>query len=244
MGAVNDSGPDTSPPRGALAVVAVGLLATVAAALLSTDKPIGAVALEWETESPIPNSRQVEIPGGGAMRIVFAKITASEENVAGYKLFRVSGALQIDAGSAVGQSRVNCRTDVPRRTIPAKTPGSRASYPRSSSGEDLRKQDFPEDILVEFNSHGTDVASLEFDDALTRFVNEPGVVVSWPPYRQALQEWQWGLPEGRPERMLELGFASVWRTTTTPTVSVVCSTDTAAGTAAARTGGRLEGSVP
>jgi hypothetical protein len=236
-----DSTPDTRPPRGALAVIAVGLLATVAAALLSTTKAIGPVGLEWEKTVPIANSRDVEIPGGGAMRIAKAQISASEENVAGYKLFRVSAILKIDAGSAVGQARVHCRTDVPRRTIPAKTPGSRASYPRSSSGEDLLKQDFPEEIVVEFNSHSTDVASLEFDDALSRFVNQPGVVVSWPPYRQALQEWQWGLPDGRPEQPLELGFASVWRTRTPPTVSIVCATDTAAGTATAKTGGHLTG---
>ena len=131
-------------------------------------------------------------------------------------------------------------TDVPRRTIPAKTPGSRASYPRSSSGEDLLKQDFPDEIVVEFNSHGTDAVSLEFDDALSRFVNQPGVVVSWPPYRQALQEWQWGLPDGRPDGTLELGFASLWRTTTAPTVSISCTTETGAGKATARTGGQLE----
>ena len=232
---------ETRPPRGALAIVAVGLLATVAAALLTSTKLSGAVALEWEKTVPIPNSRDVSIPGGGAMRIANAQISTSEENVAGYKLFRVSAILRIDAGSSVGQARVNCRTDVPRRTIPAKTPGSRASYPRSSSGEDLLKQDFPDEIVVEFNSHGTDLASLEFDDALSRFVNQPGVVVSWPPYKQALQEWQWGLPDGRPERPLELAFASVWRTTTPPTVSISCSTDTAAGTATAKTGGRLAG---
>jgi hypothetical protein len=175
------------------------------------------------------------------MRIAKAQISTSEENVAGYKLFRVSAVLRIDAGSAVGQARVRCRTDVPRRTIPAKTPGSRASYPRSSSGKDLLKQGFPSEIVVEFNSHGTDLATLEFDDALTRFVNQPGVVVSWPPYRQALQEWQWGLPEGPLEQPLELGFASVWRTTNPPTVSIDCTTDTAAGSATARTGGRVGG---
>ncbi|HEY7256309.1 MAG TPA: hypothetical protein VH476_06450 [Solirubrobacterales bacterium] len=230
---------ETRPPTGALAVIAVGLLVTVAAALLTSTKITGAVALDWEKTVPIPDSRDAKIPGGGAMRITNAQISASEENVSGYKLFRVSAVLKVDAGSAVGQARVRCRTDVPRRTIPAKTPGSRASYPRSSSGEDLVKQTFPEEIVVEFNSHGSDAATLEFDDALSRFVNQPGVVVSWPPYKQALQEWQWGLPSGRLERPLDLGFASIWRTTTAPSVSVVCSTETAAGTATTKTSGRL-----
>ena len=65
-------------------------------------------------------------------------------------------------------------------------------------------------------------------------------MVSWPPYKQALQEWQWGLPDGRPEGTLELGFASLWRTTTAPTVSISCTTETGAGKATARTGGQLE----
>ena len=234
-----DLSPENRPPRGALAVVGVGLLATVVAALLSTTKPIGAVALEWESKSPLPDSPLVEIPGGGSMQIVESGLRASEPNAAGYQLFRVAAVLRIEEGSAVGQARVKCRTDVPRRTIPAKTPGSRASYPRSSSGEDLRKQDVPERVLVEFNSHGTDVASLELEDAFPSFVNMPGVVVSWPPYRMALQEWQWGLPDGRPEAPLALGFSSMWRTTTTPMAKVVCSVTTAAGEASTETAGKL-----
>ena len=103
------SDPDTRPPRGALAVVAIGLIATVAAALLSTTKIIGVVALEWEKTVPIPASRDVEIPGGGAMRIGHSQLSVTEENVSGYKIFRVSAVLSIDAGSAVGQARVNCR---------------------------------------------------------------------------------------------------------------------------------------
>ena len=70
---------ETRPPRGALAIVAVGLLATVAAALLTSTKLSGAVALEWEKTVPIPNSRDVSIPGGGAMRIANPQISTSEE---------------------------------------------------------------------------------------------------------------------------------------------------------------------
>ena len=234
-----DLSPENRPPRGALAVVGVGLLATVVAALLATTKSFGPVALEWESKSPIPDSPVAEIPGGGSMQVVDAGLRASEPNVAGYRLFRVVGVLRIEEGSAVGQARVRCRTDVPRRTIPAKTPGSRASYPRSSSGEDLRKQEVPERVVVEFNSRGTDIASLELGDAFAEFVNAPGVVVSWPPYRQALQEWQWGFPDGRPEGPVALGFSSMWRTTTTPYSRITCVIETAGGEARTATAGRL-----
>lgn len=241
MGSLFDSIRETRPPRGALAVIAVGLLATVFAHLLSTNKPLGAVALEWEAKTPLPDSRPVATPGGGAMRIVEAGIRASEVNVSGYRLFRVAGVLRIDAGSAVGQARVSCRTDVPQRSIPGKTPGSRASYPRSSSDEDLLKEqkEVPERVLVEFNSHGTDVASVELGDAFARFSSAPGVIVSWPEYQPALQEWQWGLPDGRPEEPLELGFASIWRTTVNPAAKISCALENLAGVATARTAGAL-----
>lgn len=235
------SKPDSRPPRGALAVIAVGLVATLAAALLSTDKPIGGVELDWEEKAPLPDSRQVGIPGGGEMQIVDAGIRAAEPNISGYRLFRVAAILRMAENSAVGQGRVSCAIHVNRRTIATKTPKSRTSYPRSSSGEDVAKQDIPEQVQVEFNSHGTEIASVELGDAFRQYTTIPGIVVSWPPYRPSVQEWQWGLPDGRPEEQLEMGFASIWRTTTTPSTHIGCEIETAAGTATVRTAGTLTG---
>ncbi|MEX2107259.1 MAG: hypothetical protein WD827_00045 [Solirubrobacterales bacterium] len=234
-------GKQNRPPRGALAVIAVGLVATVAAAWLSTDKPLGAVELEWEEKAPIADSRPVAIPGGGQMKIVDAEIRAAEPNVSGYQLFRISSTLAIDANSAVGQGRVSCVIRVNKRTIATKTPKSRASFPRSSSGEDVAKQDVPEQVQVEFNSHGTEIATVELNDAFTRYTTIPGIVVSWPPYRVGLQEWQWGLPKGQPEDAVELGFASIWRTTVSPSAHIGCTVETAGGTATVRTEGALSG---
>ena len=232
-------GNENRPPRGALVVIAVGLFATFAAAWLSTDKPIGAVELEWDTQAAIPDSRPVSLPKGGTMQILNAEIRAAEPNVSGYQLFRVSATLEIAAHSPVGQGRVSCTIRVNRRTIATKTPKSRASFPRSSSGEDVTKQDVPEEVQVEFNSHGSELASVELNDAFTRYTTVPGVVVSWPPYKVGLQEWQWGLPSGAPKEPLELGFASIWRTTVPPSARISCTVETAAGAATARTAGAL-----
>lgn len=231
---------DTRPPRGALAVVAIGLIATLAAVLLSSDESAGSAAeLFWEAKAPLPDSRVAPIPGGGGMRISDAGIRTTETNISGYRLFRVAGKLTIDAGSAVGQGRIRCATRVPGSAIVAHTPGSRASYPRSSSGENLTKQDVPEVVLVEFNSHGTELAVLGLSDAFDTFTDQPGVVVSWSPYRKGFQEWQWGLPAGRPAKQLELGFASFWRSTGTPAARVSCTVETGAGGATVRTSGRI-----
>jgi hypothetical protein len=226
------------PPRGALIVIAIGLLATVAAALLSTDKLLGAAPLEWVEEAELPDSRKVAIPGGGQMQLTDADIRSTEENAGEYTLFRTAALLTIDRGSAIGQGRLRCAIEVPKRTIIAKTPKSRASYPRSS--EELSEQGTTENSLVEFSSHSTDLALVELSDIIgTRYTEEKGIVVEWAPFRIGQQVWQFGLPAGRPKEDLTLPLASIWRTTTDPAAKIACTIETGAGKATVRTAGQL-----
>jgi hypothetical protein len=228
------------PPRGALVVIAIGLLATVAAALLSTDKPIGSATLEWIEEAPMTSSKPVAIPGGGQMALSDAEIRSTEPNVSEYTLFRVSAVLTIDADSAVGHGRLSCAVQVPRRTLIAQTSKSRAAYPRSS--EELFEQDTPETSLVEFSSHSTDLASVDVSDIFgKRYTAEKGIVVEWAPYRIGRQVWKLGLPGGRPAHDLKLPFVSIWRTTAKPAARMACTIETAAGSATVRTSGSLPG---
>ncbi len=226
------------PPWGAVVVIAVGLIGCVAAALLSTDKPIGAAQLTWDERAPIPDSRPVAIPGGGTMRIADAGLRASAPNVSDYKLYRVAAVLEISRGAAVGQARVRCGVRVPSRTIVAHTPKQRASYPRPS--EELIEQEVPSVVLVEFSSHSTDLATVEFEDAFDRFTGKRGIKVEWAPYRQGRQGWDWGLPTGRPGKPLRLGFGSIWRTTATPAGAIACTVATGAGKATARSAAELK----
>lgn len=221
-------------------MIAVGLLATVFAALLSTDKPLGAVELEWESAAPLPDSRPEAIPGGGEIRLTDAGIRITETNASEYRLFRVAAVLRIDAGSAIGQGKLICGIRVPPRTIIAKTYRGRASYPRSS--EELSDQGAPETIQVEFNSRSTDLATLEMSDAIGKsYTEEKGIVVEWAPYKIGQQEWRWGFPPRRPAEALALPFASVWRTTGTPAAKIECTIETGAGTATVRSAGKLAG---
>jgi hypothetical protein len=229
---------ETRLPRGALIVVAAGLLACVAAALLSTDEPIGAAALAWEAQGPIADSKPAAIPGGGTMRIGDGEIRATAANVSGYKLYRVASVLTIDRGAAVGHGRVRCSTRVPSRAIVTRTPSERASYPRPS--EELIDQPVPPSSVVEFSAQGTDLAVVKMHDAFRRFTTEPGIKVDWAPYRPARQEWEWGLPAGRPAKPLTLAFTSIWRTTSTPAARISCAVTTGGGTATTETAGSLK----
>jgi hypothetical protein len=235
-----DLGTDTRPPRGALVVVAIGLIATFAAAALATDDVGGSsVQIEWVARAPIPDSPAAAIPGGGSMRIEEGGLRASEENIEGERIFRATSVLRIAAGSAVGQARVRCRMSGGGAEL-GRTVNSRGAFPRSSGEYNLTKQEVPESVGVRLPIQGAEFASLELGDAFASFTELPGVVVSWLPHRTDSQEWQWGLPEGRPREPLALGFASFWRTADQVSVAVSCTLETGAGKAAVRTAGALK----
>jgi hypothetical protein len=234
-----DLGLDNRPPRGALVVIAIGLIATLAAAALATDEAGGSsVAIEWVTRTPIPDSPPAPIPGGGSMRLEEGGLRASEDNIEGERVFRAASVLRIEAGSAVGQARVRCRMSGGGAEL-GRTINSRGAFPRSSGEYSLTKQEVPGSVGVRLPIQGAEFASLEMGDAFPTFTDLPGVVVSWLPHRTHSQEWQWGLPEGRLRKPLELGFAGFWRTSGQVSAEVSCTVETAAGKAAVRTAGEL-----
>jgi hypothetical protein len=234
-----DAGKDNRPPRGALAVVAVGLLATLAAALLATDETgASSVELEWTARAALPDSPPAKIPGGGSMQLVDAGLRATEDNINGERVFRSTAVLRIDAGSAVGQARVRCQARGDGAEL-GRTVNSRGAFPRSTGEYSLTKQEVPESVGVKFPSNGAEFASLELGDAFDAFTDLRGVVVSWEPYRPDSQEWQWGLPKGRPREPLRLGLASFWRSGSPPAARISCTVQTATGKATVRTAGSL-----
>jgi hypothetical protein len=222
-----------------LVVIVIGLLATVAAALLSNENLAGAVTtLEWAEEAKLPDSKQAAIPGGGEMQLTDADVKATEANVGEYTLFRTAAVLNISAGSAIGQARLLCTIKVPKRTISTTTYNHRASYPRSS--EELAEQGTVENSAVEFSSHGTEFALVEVGDVLgDRYTREKGIVVEWPTYRIGQQVWQYGLPPGRLKEDLRLPMLSIWRTTATPRGRISCTIENSSGSATVGTGGKL-----
>lgn len=230
---------DNRPPRGALIVIAVGLIATLAAAALANENLAGDAAhLEWIKTKDVPDSKPVEIPGGGGeMKLSEAGLRSTGVNVSGYLLFRSAATLRIDAGSPVGRAKILCSMRAPGGTEVAQTPGSRASYPRSSY--ELTEQDVPDSIGVEFSSHGTGIAELEMEDLPDVFTTEKGLKVEWPTYNIGIERWRWFLPSGAPATDLVLPFATVWKATQIPSVEIACGVTTSAGTATVETSGEM-----
>lgn len=237
----DEAPPDNRIPRGALIVVAVGLIACLAGAVLVTDKSGGTSAeVEWVEEAPMADSKPVALPdGSGKMRLEDGLFKASGTNISDYELYRVSTVLRIDAGSRVGSGRIVCAIKAPGETEVAQTPGSRASYPRSS--DNLYAQELPEVVQAEFSSQGAEYAVVDFTDLFQGgFSSLRGVKLEWPDYVEGEEGWQWFLPSGPPKEDLVLPFASVWKTKTIPFAKVSCTVTTEAGKATVRTEGGLD----
>jgi len=235
-----DAAKDTRPPRGALAVVAIGLIAVLAAALLSTDEAGGSsVEIEWVARAPLPDSPPQALPGGGSMRLEDGGLRVTEANINGERVYRATSVLRIEAGSAVGQARVRCRMRGGPGAELGRTVNSRGAFPRSSGEYNLTKQEVPGSVGIRLPIQGAEFASLEMEDAFAAFTELPGVVVSWMPHRTDSQEWQWGLPKGRLEEPLTLGFASFWRSAGEVAAQTSCTLETADAKASVRPSGTL-----
>src|SRR4051794_22291203 len=122
---------ENRPPRGALIVVAVGLIATLAAAALANENlSADAAQLEWVQLREVPDSKPVAVPGSDdEMGLTNAWLRATGVNFSGYLLFRSAAVLRVDAGAPVVCARVLCSMRAPGGTEVAQNPKLRASYP-------------------------------------------------------------------------------------------------------------------
>jgi hypothetical protein len=227
---------DDRPPRGALIVVAVGLVACVVAALAATGKGEGEAAnLEWVQAGTAPESKAVAVPGGsGEMRLTDTRIRATGTNVSGYSLFTAGSTLSVSAGSRIGGGRILCTVAAERGTEVAQSSGGlRATYPRSSEAG-IYNQEVPETVLMDFSSHSSELAVLEVLDRPRRFTTEKGVKLEWPQYKVGQERLKYFIA-GKPKADLELPFFTVWKTTKVPAAAIACTLETSAGKATVAT---------
>jgi hypothetical protein len=236
-----ESTPDSRIPRGAIAVVVVGLIATIAAALLTSGKGGGEAAhLEFVQQRPITNSKAVAVPGGHGqkMQLVSGKIQATGTNVGGYSLFRVLTTLKIDKGAPLSDGHLICSIKGRGNgTLIAQSSGGlRMLYPRSSE-DGIYGQPIPETVLAQFSSHGYELAELEevFEDMPEKWTTVKGVKLAWPEYEEGTENLDYSLPEGNAPVAVELPFYTIWKSTKPPAAQVSCTLNVAGGKATVET---------
>jgi hypothetical protein len=242
--------PNDRIPRGAIAVVVIGLLACVAAALLTSGKGSGEAAhLEFVQKGAIADSKPVAVPGSKSaqMQLVDGKIEATGLNVAGYSLFRVLSTLKIDKGAPLEAGALVCSIHATRTgtEIAQSSGGLRMLYPRSSE-DGIYGQPVPETLLAGFSSHGYELAELEevSADVPERWTTIKGVKLEWPEFEEGTEHLDYTLPEGKAEATVELPFYTVWKSTKAPAAAIACTLKVPAGTATTKTEGSLPLSPP
>jgi hypothetical protein len=236
---------DDKPPRGALIVVAIGLVACVIAALATVGKGEGESAqLEWVQLGTAQDSKTTPVPGGkGEMQLLDTNIRATGTNVSGYSLFTAGSTLRISAGAPIGGSRILCSVKVGKGSEVAQSAGGlRGTYPRSSE-EGIYNQEVPETVLMDFSSHSSELATLEVLDRPKRFTTEHGVKLEWPEYEVGTENLKYFIT-GKPKKDLELPFFTVWRTTKVPAARIACAIETSAGEGTVTTKVALEHRSP
>jgi hypothetical protein len=232
-------------PRAAVIIVAIGLIATIAAALLSGSGSSGEAAhLEFVQKAKIADSEKVAVPGSktAKMQLVGGTIKATGTNVAGYSLFRVLSIAKIDAGGRIG-GELLCSIHATRTgTLIAQSTGNlRMLYPRSSE-EGVNGQEVPEAVIAKFASHSHLAAYLEevTEDMPEKFTTIEGVKVGWPEYEEGTEHILYHLPHGKAKTTVELPFYTVWKTKKAPAAQIACTLETKLGKATVET----EGSLP
>jgi hypothetical protein len=239
---------DNGIPRGALIVVAIGVLACLAAAALATSKGSGESAtLEWVKRSPVPDSKPVAVPGGEGkeMQLVKGTITATGTNVSGYTLFRVANTLRLDAGSPLEEAKIICATKAgPRTEIARSAEGLRALYPRSSESG-IFSQNVPERLVMDFSARGGENVIVEAEDLLIRgFTTEQGVKLEWPEYIEGRERLEYTIAGGTPTEDLDLPFFTIWKSQAVPSATVSCTVTNSAGKATVATKAALKEITP
>jgi hypothetical protein len=236
---------DERIPRGAIAIVVIGVLATIAAAVLTTGKGSGEAAhLEFVLKRTIANSKPVAVPGSkeAKMQLIDGKIEATGTNVAGYELFRVRSTLKIDDGAPLGGGTLVCSTHAtrPGTLIARSSGGLRMLYPRSNE-DGIYGQSVPLTVLAAFSSHGYELAELEevVEDMPERWTTIKGVKLAWPEYEEGTEHLDYTLPEGKAEATVELPFYTIWKTTKPPAAMIACTLKVPAGKATVETEGSL-----
>lgn len=237
---MTDPGPDRYP-RGAIAVVIIGLLATALVAWVSDEDLISSKPLPWLESRPevVPDVGPARYGADGSIRLSSSGIDASGPNSAGYRLFQVGGEFEFDPGESEGEVTITCRAETDPPTVNARTPNRPAGFPGPI--ENLDEAPWPGDVIVDFSDQGSPFSTVTLPTAYGGYGGQPGIGVEWGGWEPGTQTWIWHLAADRERPGARLRFVSLWRTFATPAIRMSCEAEGEDGSRAALA---TEGSLP
>ncbi len=206
-------------PRGVLIVVAAGLALSLLAVAANRVNWQASADLDWVTVEEIETPGPIRLDDGGSIEMTRMTLSALRPTDRGDFLFRVSGVLVVSRQAKAITARCDVAAPVPA-TI-ARTPKKRAAWPRPS--EDLRLQEVPELMVIDFSSDGAELLGLPIRDAFRRYSDTAApLTVEWDGFAERKQNWVWSLPEGSGSGPASLGFTVAFKTYRRPRATIAC----------------------
>ena len=191
------------PPRGAVIVVAVGLLVTFAAIVLSRDPGGSGEDVSYESEANFADSPTVGLPGDGNAKIVDGVVSSTADNDVRQRLYRVEASLRARAGAGDRIDSVSCQLRYPKGVELGISDGRDAAFPRPL--EDTADDAIKEAATVEFETADSTKAAVALRNAFFKYVIGGNPSVSWPSNAQGQNTWLWRY--GEPVQRTRVNFA-------------------------------------
>lgn len=207
-------------PRGALVTVVIGLVLSIVIFGLNLVDWEPSADVEWETVEAIEGPPPAALGGDRSLTLARTTLSAIPPAERGDLLFRIAGVVTVDSPRTPAKVRCEVRAPVPA-TI-ARTQKKRAAWPRPS--EDLRLQEVPELMVVDFSTDGAELLGMPIRDSFRRYSDSDApTTVEWAEYLDRVQAWLWEMPRGSGAGPATLGFTVVFKTFERPRATIECS---------------------
>lgn len=229
---MSDSQPDKPTdriPRGAIAVVIVGLFLTLIVIGLDIRGGGSSAELAWTTNEKVKVPPQADLGKKGSFQLTRTTLSAIPTNGAGELVFRFSGLAVIDSGGKK-PTQVKCKYTSPHQdgstgTTVARTPNLRAAWPRPS--DELQAQEVPESLVLKFNAVGNKILGVPIRDSISHYTNSKSpTVADWGGYQDenhlGTHAFIWDMAKGTGPGPASLGYAVVFKTVFKPELNIRC----------------------
>jgi hypothetical protein len=174
-------------------VVAVGLVVSIAAVLLSRDPGGVGEDLSFRAENELPDSPTAVLGDGGSVKIVDGVISITPDNDFGERLYKIEASLRARAGAGAAIDSVRCQIRFGEQTHIGQSDGRRAAFPRPLA--DTADDAIKEGAAVEFETEDAAQAGIVLRNAFFKYVIGGDPSLEWPNLAEGQHVWLWRYPK-------------------------------------------------
>jgi hypothetical protein len=207
-----------APPRGALIVIAVGLLVCVVTAAVARDPGAVGNDVTLSAAAPLRDSPIAPLGPGGRAQLLNGFVSSTDPNDLGDRLFKVEVSLNADAGGGYRVNRIQCLAEGPPGTHIPHASGRRAAYPTPT--DDASIHAIREGASVEFPNGDAELAGVKLRDHFFHYVIGGKPSVEWPGLAERHQAWIWKYH--KPVAKTRINWAIMWTATGGQKVTLRC----------------------